>query len=222
MTQAVEQTERGKAVVHALRVLAHTSQVDPDFMARCVEAARADVTPGFGSLLEQNDAEFGAMLKHIAGCRSALEIGSRYGFSLMWIAAAIRAKSRIVAVDLPYGNHGGMPDPEPMLRGNVKRIADAGHEAHLFLGDSHAPTLVKAVQALGPYDFCFIDGDHSYDGVKADWENYGSHAKIVAFHDIVNNVGCFRLWQEIKAAGYRTVEYTSSLWLGIGIVFKDN
>lgn len=189
-------------------------------MAQCVEAAREDVTPGFGSLLEQNDAEFGSMLKHITECKSALEIGSRYGFSLMWIAAAIKDRSRVVAVDLPYLDNLGMPDPEPQLRANVKRIGDAGHEAHLFLGDSHAPSLVKAVQALGPFDFCFIDGDHSYEGVKADWENYGSVSKIVAFHDIINNVGCFRLWNEIKGR-YRHVEYTSSLWLGIGILFKD-
>ena len=123
---------------------------------------------------------------------------------------------------MPYtGGYGDLPDPEPILRESIREIGAMGHEAHLFIGNSRAPSLVAAVQALGPYDFCFIDGDHSYEGVKADWENYGPHAKIVAFHDIINNVDCFRLWNEIKG-GYRHVEYTSSIWLGIGILFKDN
>jgi predicted O-methyltransferase YrrM len=223
MIETVESTARGRTVVRALQVLAHTSLIDPDFLNRCLsETAEKRGTPGFGVMLEQDAEEFLAMMQHVKGCKSALEIGSRFGRSMQCIAAYMEPCSRVVAVDLPYsGGYGDLPAPEPILRESMSKLGSLGYDAHLFLGNSRAPSLVAAVQALGPYDFCFIDGDHTYEGVKADWENYGPHAKTVAFHDIVNNVGCFRLWNEIKAAGYRTVEYTSSVFLGIGVVLKD-
>jgi hypothetical protein len=215
-------SDRENVVINALRVVTHTQLVDPDFVKHCLGCIEAmNNKPGFGALLEQNEVEFSQMLSHIGHCRSALEIGSRYGKSMQRIAAAIQPRSRIVAVDMPYsGGYGDAPAPEPILMQSMEAIDREGHEVHLFIGDSHSEEVVKMVRDLAPFDFCFIDGDHSYEGAKADWENYGPMAKIVAFHDIVNNVGCFKLWNEIKAAGHRTVEYTSSVWLGIGMVFR--
>lgn len=228
MRHAVEQTERGKIITYMLRVIAHTSNVDPDFLTQCIAATGDKQHTGFGAYLEQNQAEFLSLLEHIKHCRSALEIGSRYGESLKAFAHSMQPRSKLVAVDLPYapGVGAGMPDPEPVLKQTVADLYAAGHETHLIIGDSHDPKVVAMAVAHGPFDFLFIDGDHSYEGAKADWENYGQHAKIVAFHDIINNPGCARVWREVKAEaerlGHRTIEYTQSLWLGIGIVFKNN
>lgn len=35
-----------------------------------------------------------------------------------------------------------------------------------------------------PFDMVFIDGDHSYDATKADYERFSKAAPLVAFHDI--------------------------------------
>ena len=45
------------------------------------------------------------------------------------------------------------------------------------------PSLVKDIPSTSEdfkgrhYDFCFIDADHSYDGVMSDWYNVGRYAQ---------------------------------------------
>jgi hypothetical protein len=76
-----------------------------------------------------------------------------------------------------------------------------------------------------------IDGDHRYEGVKADWEAYRKVASIIAFHDIVGDgqaekktnipVEVPRLWQEIKASGLRVREFIApGSKMGIGVVIQ--
>ncbi len=76
-------------------------------------------------------------------------------------------------------------------------------------GDTHSPEYIKIVkEKTGLVDFLFIDGDHSYQGVKQDFFNYLPLVKkggYVAFHDIIDSEyhrskGCFvsPFWQEIK------------------------
>jgi cephalosporin hydroxylase len=105
--------------------------------------------------------------------------------------------------------------------------------------DSRAPTTLRRVRSRlrhNQLDLLFIDGDHSYEGVKADFENYGPLVRaggFVAFHDIVpdfrsrfgtptvNDTGEVpRFWSEIKQ-DYRTSEIIEDVQqdgYGIGIV----
>ena len=84
----------------------------------------------------------------------------------------------------------------------------------------------------GPYDFIFIDGDHRYEPVKVDWENYAPLGGVVAFHDSLGRSrptasrGC---GQEIKVeperAGWRSCQNETLPGnegpCGIGIVWLD-
>ena len=78
-------------------------------------------------------------------------------------------------------------------------------------GDSHDPAFIESVKnqvGINSIDFMFLDGDHSYEGIKADFYNYASLVKkggYIAFHDIVDSkyhrdFGCHveQFWREIK------------------------
>lgn len=51
------------------------------------------------------------------------------------------------------------------------------------------------------FDLVLVDGDHSRDGAMKDFFLVKDHAKIIAFHDIVNfkTPGAIDAWQELKA-----------------------
>lgn len=85
------------------------------------------------------------------------------------------------------------------------------------------------------FDIIFIDGDHTYQGVKSDYEACKNSGKIFVFHDIVNGVcpGVVRLWKEIKQNEYNkyniyefieqydeVVKKRKKTFLGIGVAVK--
>ncbi len=116
--------------------------------------------------------------------RSYLEIGCKFGGSLWKVASILPKGGRIVAVDRPHGD-GSFKESQPHLEECIQRLRKPlGFDAHLFLGDSTDPEIVAKATALGPYDACLIDANHTEPYVRADWANYGPLANIVAFHDI--------------------------------------
>ncbi len=72
--------------------------------------------------------------------------------------------------------------------------------AKMYVGKSQDPEILK--QCRGFYDMVFVDGDHSADAVKADYDNFSTRCKYMAFHDIYNSRnGCEdveKFWSEIK------------------------
>jgi hypothetical protein len=112
-----------------------------------------------------------------------------------------------------------------VLRRTIKDIMATWKQNFTFLHGSSNST--EIIAQLGRYDAVWIDGDHSYQGAKSDFELALTVTdKMIAFHDIIDcsyhrKKHCFvsQLWSEIKAEGYRTRELAGDDWAGIGIVY---
>lgn len=109
---------------------------------------------------------------------------------------------------------------------------DADTDLALIQSYSQEPEAVERAAEHAPYDLLFIDGDHSYASVRADWDNYGpmvAEGGVVAFHDILprSGYGVSQLWGELKAAdGSRWMEICQNEVLagnegrcGIGLLY---
>lgn len=192
---------------------------------------------GFFKSIEprQNSVEIEELYKTICDLSPSgiLEIGTARGGTLyLWTQAATDS-ALIVSVDLPGGEFGGA---YPLCRVPFYRsFAKPGQKIHLLRKDSHDAQTIKEVKGLfdtRSVDFAFIDGDHTYEGVKADFLNYGNLVRpggVIAFHDILPtsefpDIQVFRFWQEIKEK-YPTKELIgiegSGRKIGIGMILIE-
>jgi cephalosporin hydroxylase len=159
---------------------------------------------------QQNQQELDAFVKLLKNEKIAsfLEIGSKFGGVIWAVAKIMPPASKIVSVD--WANQPwGRSDSVQSLKACFQELKAVGHDAHLLDGDSTAPEIVEKVYALGPFDACFIDANHTLPYVTKDWNNYSKICKLVAFHDISawrpNNdwrgripIEVPMLWNEIK------------------------
>ena len=155
----------------------------------------------------------------------ALEIGTCGGGTLFLLCKQAAARATIISIDLPRDRFGfGYSTVRIPL---YKRFAGENQNLHLLRADSHsADTLacVKNILQEKPLDYLFIDGDHSYEGVRKDFEMYAplvKRAGTVAFHDVVPHPlgwseGVPRFWQEMKGQ-YPSREIVTSQTNGYGI-----
>lgn len=158
-----------------------------------------------------------------------VEIGTARGGTLAAWCEIASPGATIVSVDLPDGNFGGgyrIADI-PRIRGykcDQQRVV-------LIRGDSHDRLIFDQVwnSVYEGVDLLFIDGDHTYEGVHADFYLYRTLIRpggLVVLHDIKpeqEHPECrvADFWADLKTVTNDWVEIVSGdgeAWGGFGIV----
>jgi predicted O-methyltransferase YrrM len=182
----------------------------------------------------QKRGEFSRLLWLVQDLRPAvvLEIGTHAGGTLYCWCRLADANATIVSIDLPGGRFGA-GYTEERAQEMMSLFPSDGQQLHLLRADSHDPTTVEQLQSIldgRQLDLLFIDGDHTYEGVRRDFEMYSPLAAAggaIVFHDILDHPrfpACEvrRLWNEVKD-DYRHEEITAppETWGGIGVLWVD-
>lgn len=109
---------------------------------------------------------------------SYLELGIHTG----WTAALITA-----VLDRSHALHRGWA-----IDVNPDRVRQSTRDALRRRSTSvhHRREMLSLIASLPidqrPIDLCFIDADHSYDGVRVDYLTLAPHCRVIMFHDIVD------------------------------------
>lgn len=138
--------------------------------------------------------------------KTVLEIGTDKGGTFFLLTRVASPDALVLSLDLPAGQLYAYPVWREKL---YRAFARERQRIELVRQDSHDPRTVDTIRSvLGgrTIDLLFIDGDHSYDGVKKDFEMYSplvTPGGTVAFHDIVEGVevhvgGVPKFWREVK------------------------
>ncbi len=139
--------------------------------------------------------------------KRSLEVGTNYGGTLFLLCTLSPPDAKIISVDLPSGPFGGgYPRRKGLL---FRRFPTGGQQLHLIRADSHSPETKERVLRIldgAQLDFVFLDGDHTYCGVRRDFQMYAPLVRsggIVAFHDIAtykreSECQVEKFWGEIK------------------------
>lgn len=133
--------------------------------------------PGWETSSEQ--AYLLQLAERVPAGGTIVELGSEFGMSSSLFAKGAAKDVRIVSVDL---------FPGELLTQHKANLTEAGFgdRTEPIQGDS--PAVGKAWKD-GVVHLLFVDGDHSYEGVKADiaaWVKHVPVKGVVAFHDCAN------------------------------------
>ena len=146
------------------------------------------------ALTQTTDAERACLRRHAQGKRRLVEIGVFHGVNTRAFREAMAPDGVLLAVDPFPRRFFGIRGYGWARRIAHREVARGGNGRVVWLEcrGEEAPGRIAAQPVL-PVDFVFIDGDHSYEGLRGDWLAWKSRVApggVVALHDSRQRDGC--------------------------------
>jgi predicted O-methyltransferase YrrM len=125
------------------------------------------------------------LVEYARNKRRLAEIGVWEGGTTKMLRQAMASDGVLFAIDPFPGGRAGFSYQRPIAHGEVRRIRN-GTVVWLRTTGTRAASDPRI--AAAPLDFIFIDSDHTFEGLQADWEAWAPHASgVIALHDVVGN-----------------------------------
>ncbi|MBN1535949.1 MAG: class I SAM-dependent methyltransferase [Anaerolineales bacterium] len=140
-----------------------------------------------------------------------VEIGTLYGRSTSFIAIGAKKDVRVYAVDCWEGTH-----YHRMIQA-VEYFTKLDLMSKIKIIKGYSTKVAKSFK--GSIDMLYIDGDHAYESVKADynaWHPFIAKGGIVAFHDHVlpKYPGIVKFVTERASKEYEFIAQIGKVWSG--------
>jgi predicted O-methyltransferase YrrM len=151
-------------------------------------------------------AEREALRRHASGREKLVEVGVWHGVTTCKLRTAMSPSGTLFAVDPYPAGRLGFSMQQVIAHREVSRVSNG---RVIWIRKTGAGAVKGFIQANESVDFVFIDGDHSYEGLRGDWEGWSSVVRpggIVALHD-----SCSSADRNIEEAG--SVRYTREVIL---------
>jgi predicted O-methyltransferase YrrM len=229
VAEAVQNGADAFAAAGAARIVRNAR---PTTLGEAVDYAATFGYAGLAIRPMQVRSELQALLELLSADppRAVLEIGTGRGGTLFLFGHVAQRDAVLVSVDAADAEVFGGRRAYKRRARLYGALGRADQRVVFILGDSHRDeTRARVVKALQGrrLDFLFIDGDHSREGVEADFRMYSPLVRpggLVAFHDIVSGPeeevgGVPDFWQRIRNdAAVELVEDWGQRGFGIGVL----
>ena len=231
--RTAEQLQRGAERLAVAGAARSVRRAEPPTLPDAIAFADTFDFGGVSIRPMQVESEIGAFLETVAAARprAVLEIGTGRGGTLFLLARAAHERALLMSIDAPEGDAAFCGRPAYKRRERLYGALGRREQRVVYISaDSHdQATRSRVLDALDgeALDLLFIDGDHTLEGVEADFSMYAPLVRsggLVAFHDIVPGPpeavgGVPAFWGQIRRPG--SLEFVAD-WeqgsCGIGVL----
>ena len=130
---------------------------------------------------QTTESERECIKRYATGKKRCVEIGVFEGVTTGTIAATLGADAVLFAIDPFIAGRAGICWGLPIAK---REIAKHMPKCKIEIVRAFSPEANKQID--GDFDFIFIDGDHSLEGIKQDWNDWSARVQpggVIGLHD---------------------------------------